>query len=170
MKNNNFIQSLKAIDTSSLVDRVEKNLVELFIEKKFKVGDPIPKELELAEALGVSRTVIREALLRLRMMGLIDSRKKRGAVLTSPDLVSILEKSMNPKILDKATLKEIFEIRLALEIGMADFIIERVKQEDIAELIAIVSTGPSSPQNVIFDIEQEIRFHGKLYDITGNET
>jgi len=170
MKSNGLIQSIKNIDTSSLVDRVEKNLVELFVEKKFKVGDPIPKELELADALGVSRTVIREALLRLRLMGLIDSKKKRGAVLTSPDLVSILEKSMNPEILDKSTLKEIFEMRLALEIGMADFIIERVKPEDIAELRAIVSVETSSSQAVIFDVEQEIRFHGKLYDITGNET
>src|SRR4051812_5040998 len=96
----------KAIDTSSLVDKVEMSLIEFFIDKGFKVGDAIPKELELTEALGVSRTVIREALLRLRMMGLIDSKKKRGAILTSPDLVSILGKSMNPKVLDESTLKE----------------------------------------------------------------
>jgi DNA-binding FadR family transcriptional regulator len=170
MKTNGLIESIKNIDTSSLVDRVEKNMIELFIEKNFKVGDPIPKELELTAALGVSRTVIREALLRLRMMGLIDSRKKRGAVLTSPDLVSILEKSMNPQILDVSTLKEIFEMRLALEIGMADFIIERVTPEDIAELRSIVAIEPSKSQAEIFMVEQEIKFHGKLYDITGNET
>jgi GntR family transcriptional regulator, transcriptional repressor for pyruvate dehydrogenase complex len=161
---------LKAIDTSSLVDRVERNLVELFVEKGFKVGDSIPKELELSEALGVSRTVIREALLRLRMMGLIDSRKKRGAVLTSPDLISILEKSMNPKVLDEATLREIFEMRLALEIGMADFIMERATKQDIEELKSIVADEPMATQNHLFQIDHEIRFHGKLYEITGNET
>ncbi|WP_295720036.1 FCD domain-containing protein [Mucilaginibacter sp.] len=170
MKTNGLIQNIKNVDTSSLVDRVEKNLIELFIEKNFKVGDAIPKELELSAALGVSRTVIREALLRLRLMGLIDSRKKRGAVLTSPDLVSILEKSMNPQILDTVTLKEIFEMRLALEIGMADFIIERITPEDIAELRSIVAIEPAQSQAAIFDVEQEIKFHGKLYDITGNET
>jgi GntR family transcriptional repressor for pyruvate dehydrogenase complex len=170
MKTNGLIQNIKNVDTSSLVDRVEKNLIELFIEKNFKVGDAIPKELELSAALGVSRTVIREALLRLRLMGLIDSRKKRGAVLTSPDLVSILEKSMNPQILDTVTLKEIFEMRLALEIGMADFIIERVRPEDIAELRSIVAVEPAQSQAALFDVEQEIKFHGKLYDITGNET
>lgn len=170
MKTNGLIQNIKNVDTSSLVDRVEKNLIELFIEKNFKVGDAIPKELELSAALGVSRTVIREALLRLRLMGLIDSRKKRGAVLTSPDLVSILEKSMNPQILDTVTLKEIFEMRLALEIGMADFIIERITPEDIAELRSIVAIEPTQSQAAIFDVEQEIKFHGKLYDITGNET
>ncbi|MCS3732106.1 DNA-binding FadR family transcriptional regulator [Mucilaginibacter dorajii] len=145
-------------------------MIELFIEKNFKVGDTIPKELELTQAMGVSRTVIREALLRLRMMGLIDSKKKRGAVITSPDLISILEKSMNPQILDISTLKEIFEMRLSLEIGMADFIIERVTPEDIAELRAIVAVEPNEAQAEIFLVEQEIKFHGKLYDITGNET
>lgn len=162
--------SLKNIDTSTLVDKVEKNLIELFIEKNFKVGDAIPKELELAKALGVSRTVIREALLRLRLMGLIESKKHRGAVITSPDLVSILEKSMNPQILDDATLREIFEMRLALEIGMADLIIKRVKPEDIMELKSIVAKEPDESSHEIFMIDQEIRFHGKLYDITGNET
>jgi DNA-binding FadR family transcriptional regulator len=170
MNSNDLIQNIKNVDTSSLVDRVEKNLIEFFIEKNFKVGDSIPKELELSASLGVSRTVIREALLRLRLMGLIDSRKKRGAVLTSPDLVSILEKSMNPQILDTVTLKEIFEMRLALEIGMADFIIERVTPADIAELRSIVTVEPAQAQAAIFDVEQEIKFHGKLYDITGNET
>ncbi|WP_428331520.1 FadR/GntR family transcriptional regulator [Mucilaginibacter sp.] len=170
LQSNDLTDSLRNIDTSSLVDRVEKNLIELFIEKNYKVGDSIPKELELTKALGVSRTVIREALLRLRMIGLIDSKKKRGAVITSPDLVSILEKSMNPQILDTTTLKEIFEMRLSLEIGMADLIINRVTQQDIADLKQIVSGEPQETSHEIFMIEQEIKFHGKLYDITGNET
>ena len=67
-----FKKNLKTIDTTSLVDKVEKNLVDVLQQKKLKVGDSIPKEVELAETLGVSRTVIREALLRLRMMGLIE--------------------------------------------------------------------------------------------------
>ena len=161
---------LKAVDTSSLVDKVEANLVELLQEKKLKVGDVIPKEIELAETLGVSRTVIREALSRLRMMGMIESKKKKGAVITSPDLFGIISKSMNPNILDQETLKEIFEIRLVLEIGMADFIFQRITKEDIQELKQIVSNEPPTTQYHLFNIEHEIAFHGKLYEITGNET
>jgi len=170
MKSINLIESLRNVDTSSLVDKVEKNLIELFIEKEFKVGDTIPTELELKEAMGVSRTVIREALLRLRMIGLIDSKKRRGAVITSPDLTAVLQKSMNPQMLDDNTLREIFEMRLSLEIGMADFIIQRVTPEDIIELKAIVKSEPKKAQAHLFQIEQEIKFHAKLYDITGNET
>ena len=70
-------EKLKGIETNSLVDRVEARLVELLQSRQLKVGDSIPKEMELAEIIGVSRTVIREALLRLRTMGLIESKKKK---------------------------------------------------------------------------------------------
>jgi DNA-binding FadR family transcriptional regulator len=162
--------NLKFVDTSSLVDKVEASLVQLLQEQKFKVGDVIPKEIELSQALGVSRTVIREALTRLRIMGLIESKKKKGSVITSPDLFGMMSKSMNPHILDQETLKEIFEIRLVLEIGMADLIFHRIKKEDIEELKQIVSNEPPATQYHLFNIEHEIAFHGKLYEITGNNT
>jgi GntR family transcriptional regulator, transcriptional repressor for pyruvate dehydrogenase complex len=160
----------KTIETSSLVDKVEANLVGLLQQQKLKVGDSIPKEIELAEALGVSRTVIREALLRLRMMGLIESKKKKGSVITSPDIFGNLSKSMNPHILDPGTLKEVFEIRLVLEIGMADFLFHRITKADVKELKQIVANEPPAAQDHLFNVEHEIAFHGKLYEITGNET
>ncbi len=163
--------SLKTVDTSSLVDKVEANLVALLQQRKLKVGDSIPKELELAEALGVSRTVIREALLRLRMMGLIESKKKKGAVITSPDILDIMGKSMNPYILSEETLKDIFEIRLVLEIGMADLLFKNLRPQDIEDLYNIVNNEPANVgENHIFNISHEIAFHGKLYEITGNAT
>src|SRR5436853_6979 len=122
MDYSSFKENLKVIDNSSLVDKVEANLVDLLQRRKLRVGDSIPKETELAESLGVSRTVVREALTRLKMMGLLESRKKKGAFITTPDIFSIMRKSMNPVMLGQETLKEIFEIRLMLEIGMADFI------------------------------------------------
>ncbi|MBN8700231.1 MAG: FadR family transcriptional regulator [Chitinophagales bacterium] len=161
---------MKSIDTSSLVDKVEDSLVELLKERKLSVGDVIPKEIELAETLGVSRTVIREALTRLRMLGLIESKKKKGSVITSPDLFIMMGKSMNPHILDQDTLKEIFEIRLVLEIGMADLLFHRITKEHIVELRKIVADEPPATQYHLFNIEHEIAFHGKLYEITGNET
>jgi DNA-binding FadR family transcriptional regulator len=162
--------NFKSVDTSSLVDKVEANLVELLQQRKLKVGDAIPKEIELAESLGVSRTVIREAMLRLRMMGLIESKKKKGAVITSPDVFGIMSKSMQPHILDEGTLKEMFELRLVLEIGMADLLFYRITKEDITELREIVANEPPATQYHLFNIEHEIAFHGKLYEITGNET
>ncbi len=162
-------QIFDSIDNSSLVDKVETKLVSLLQQQKLKIGDPIPKELELSHALGVSRTVIREALTRLRLMGLVETKKKKGTVITSPDIFSNLNKSLNPYILSQDTLKDLFELRLALEIGMADFLFHRVTPADIKELHSIVDSEPTKPEHHLFDISHEIAFHGKLYEITGNK-
>jgi DNA-binding FadR family transcriptional regulator len=162
--------NLKMIDTSTLVDKVESKLVALLKERKLKVGDSIPKEMELAETLGVSRTVIREALLRMRMLGLIESKKKKGAVITSPEIFGTLNKTLNPYLLNEETLRDVFEIRLVLEIGMADFIFQRITPADVEELRKIVSKEPAVTEQHLFNIEHEVAFHGKLYQISGNET
>ena len=164
------METFSQLDTSSLVDKVETQLVQLLVDRKLKVGDSIPPEIDLSKALGVSRTVTREALLRLRMMGLIETKKKKGSVITSPDIFEIMSKSMNPHILDQNTLKEIFELRLVLEIGMADLLFLRITPQDIEDLKAIVSNEPDTAKDHIFNIDHEIIFHGKLYEIAGNET
>ena len=91
-------------------------------------------------------------------------------MITSPDLFGMMSKSMNPHILDQDTLREIFEIRLVLEIGMADLLFHRITKDDIAELRNIVSNEPPATQYHLFNVEHEIAFHGKLYEITGNLT
>ncbi len=53
---------------------------------------------------------------------------------------------------------------------MADFLFERVTKEDLAELKQIVKNEPAGSQYHVFNIDHEIAFHGKLYEITGNET
>lgn len=164
------LKNISSIDTASLVDKVENSLVELLQQSELKIGDAIPKEVELAEILGVSRTVVREALTRLRMMGLIETKKKKGSVITSPDLFAMMSKSMNPHVLDQDTLKEMFQIRLILEVGMADFIFHRLTKADLDELNEIVSKEPPVTDYHLFNIKHEIAFHGKLYEITGNDT
>lgn len=159
-----------SIDTSSLVDKVEVNLINFFIKKELQPGDLIPKEIEIATAMGVSRTVVRESLTRLKTMGIIESKKHKGAVIKSPDLSAILQKSMIPHILDNTTLKDIFELRLVLEIGMADLICQNITEEDIQELQMIVDKEPESTNDILFSIDHEILFHGKLYEIAKNET
>ncbi len=170
MDNQDLRLELKAIDTSSLVDKVELRLIEVFLYRELKPGDSIPKETELATLMGVSRTVIRESLNRLKTMGLIESRKHKGTIIKSPDLSAILSKSMIPRILDNKTLMDVFEMRLALEVGMADFIFARKTKRDIEELEKIVENEPDHSDDILFDVNHELRFHGKLYQMTGNDT
>jgi len=165
-----LITGIEAVDTRSLVDKVEMNLIDFFIKKKLTPGDVIPTEMELAQAMGVSRTVIRESLNRLKTMGLIESIKHKGTLIKSPDLPGILQKSMIPNILDQQSLKDAFELRLVLEVGMTDLIVKRATDKHIEELSEIVKNETSPSANILFDVDYEIQFHGKLYEMTGNET
>jgi DNA-binding FadR family transcriptional regulator len=157
---------LPIIDTRSLVEKVEMNLMEFFKAKNLQPGDSIPKELELAEAMGVSRTVIRESLTRLKTMGVIESKKHKGAIIKSPDIAEILQKSLLPNILDQNTLRDVFEMRLVIEVGMADLVTKRATAKDIQELYEIVKNEISPSEDTLFDVDYEIQFHGKLYEMT----
>lgn len=165
---NSELKKFPVIDTSSLVDKAEQSLIDYIQFNKLQVGDVLPKELDLAEYLGVSRTVVREAMLRLKTLGLIESKKHKGAVITNPDVLGSFKKVFHPSILDVDTLKDLFEMRLALEVGIADFIINKITDEDIAELEKLSETIVSGDTALPWSIEDEKKFHGKLYEISGN--
>ena len=170
MDNQDLKIDLIPAEYSTLADRVEMKLIEVFQGRKLRPGDPIPKEKDLAVMMGVSRTVIREALVRLKTMGLLAAKKHKGTVISSPDISAILRKSIIPEVLDRHTLMDLFEMRLALEVGMADFIFSRKTVEDIEQLEDIVDIEPVHSASMVFNVDQEIRFHGKLYEMSGNPT
>lgn len=159
--------SLNRIVSITMTDQAEQRLREYFAKKGFKIGDTLPKEMELAEALGVSRSVIREAMSRLRMLGLVDVRKRRGAVLTEPDVLGGMERILHPKLLGKGTLKRLFEVRLMLEMGLGDFLYSRITPTDFKKLEKIVKEERETSDKSEL-IRLDILFHATLYEITDN--
>ncbi|AHF16452.1 FadR/GntR family transcriptional regulator [Niabella soli] len=162
-------KDIERIEATTMADMVELRLRQYLKKKAFKPGDALPKELELAEALDVSRNVVREALSRLRMLGMIESKKKRGMVLTEPDILGGFERVMDPLLLEHKTLEDLFELRLVLEMGLADLLFTRKTKKDIEELESIVNKEINKVQKP-FQVKYEIAFHGKLYQMTGNDT
>jgi len=160
---------IHSIIKSTLVDDVEKALIKYLEDNDFKPGDPMPKEIELAESLGVSRSVIREALSRLRMLGILKSYKRRGLEVSSPDILIGLDRVLIPQILEKKTMQDLFELRLVLELGLAEILFLRKTDTDIKELRQILKRERSSKTRII-SINSEVEFHGKLYEIAGNPT
>jgi len=158
------------VNTLSLVDKVERSLMDYVSRADVNPGDAIPKELELSKNLGVSRTVVREAISRLRTLGLIKSLKHKGMVVTKPDVLSNFERVLKPTIIDEETLTDLFELRIVLEVGMGEFLFARKTAEDVRELEEIVSQEKGKSDKGIFEIEEELRFHGKLYEISDNKT
>lgn len=160
---------LSRVETTSLSDTVERHVLAAIRKSSLKVGDALPGETALAEQLGISRPVVREALSRLRMLGLLKSRKRRGMVLAHPDLFEGVERVMDPAFLDKETARDLFEMRLVLEMGLSDLLFERKTDDDIAELTKIVANEKQARPGAKRR-EWEIAFHAKLYRMTGNKT
>ena len=162
-------KSITPIEYSTQVDRIQQKLEEYFRLENLKPGDPIPKETELAEAMGVSRTAIREALSRFKILGIISSRKNRGMIITQPDLLGSMSRVLNSKLLDGQTMKEIFEFRLVIEIGIGDILFLRKTNENLKELEGIVE-GEEKTENRIEKTNFDVKFHSTLYKISGNDT
>lgn len=166
----NLSSELKRIDQKTMADLVEVQLRDYLRKKSFKPGDPLPSEQQLADSLGVSRNVVREALSRLRMLGLVETKKKRGMQLSRPDILGSLERVLDPLIMNKNTLQDLFELRLTLEVGLADILYKRKTKKDVDELEAIALHQQENVVKPAFRIKHEIAFHGKIYQMTGNDT
>jgi len=153
----------------TLVDQVEDKLLKYFKENNLIIGSSIPNEQELSLALGVARSVLREALSRLKMMGLIESRTRRGMVLREPSILGGMKRVVSPLILSEESLFDILGFRIALEIGICSDIFQNVTPKDILELEEIVKMGIMFENNEYAPVS-EFSFHAKLYEITGNKT
>jgi DeoR family transcriptional regulator of aga operon len=69
----------------SLTDRTERQIKQLIVDQSLRHGERLPPQDELAERLGVSRTVIREATRFLVAKGLLEARKGSGIYVRRPD-------------------------------------------------------------------------------------
>ena len=155
--------------TTTLVDQVEEALLDYLKSKNLKIGDSIPNEQEIANALGVARSVLREALSRLKMLGMIESRTRRGMILREPSLLEGMKRVVDPRILSESTLFDILGFRVALEIGISHSIFRNLTPKAIEELEEIVRLEVMFENNEYTPLS-EFSFHAKLYEITGNKT
>ncbi len=156
------------LSTKTLADQVEEEIIEYIKKKGLVPGDPLPNEMHFSETLGISRNVVREAMSRLRMLGLIQARTRRGIVVTEPPLLNGFKKVLDPNLLSIKTIKEMMGMRIALEIGIAEFLFENVSADDINELENIVSRQQAIGINNL-SVEDEMVFHTKIYEIAGND-
>ncbi len=160
---------LAPVTSITMTDQVEERLLEYLKQRNLKPGDQIPKEIELVEALGVSRSVVREAMSRLRMLGLIDVRKRRGTVMAEPDIFSGMERLLKPHFLGHDSLMQLFQIRLMLEVGLGDFLFDKMTDSDIDTLKSIVKEEGNAITKSD-KVKADTLFHSALYRITGNDT
>ncbi len=129
-------------------------------------GDKLPTEEALTRKLGVSRTILREALRHYRTLGIISSRPRVGMTVErllpdDPYREYLPFIAASPGALD-----EVAELRLCLEGGAAELILARATAGDFAELRRIVDRMRVAPARELDRLD--IDFHSHLLRITGN--
>jgi GntR family transcriptional repressor for pyruvate dehydrogenase complex len=118
---------------------VARRLLDRFRETNVGPGDRLPAERELAVSLGVSRTVLREALSALQMAGVVESRVGDGTYISksfNPEQPSLppLLRNIDASI----SVVEAIEAREALDISAAHLAIENATEDDLSRLDAII--------------------------------
>ena len=108
----------KANEYLPLRDVVFNTLRESILTGEMKPGERL-MEIHLANRLGVSRTPIREAIRMLELEGLVTMIPRRGA-----EVAQITEKG----------LKDVLEVRQALDALAIELACERITEEEIREL------------------------------------
>jgi DNA-binding FadR family transcriptional regulator len=124
---------------ASLTDRATEALTRLVSSGAYPPGARLPPELALAARLGVSRTVVREAVARLKSTGLVESRQGSGVFVREPNLEMRFQ--VDPRSLrgSAAGVLEILEIRRALESEAAALAAARHTRAQLAELRAALA-------------------------------
>ncbi len=111
-----------ARQSQTMADAIAAALRQAISEGALADGAPL-RQAELAEKFRVSRIPIREALLKLEREGLVETRPRRGTVVTA---------------LDADAFQEILEMRLALESLALRLSIARMQEPDIAAACTIL--------------------------------
>jgi DNA-binding FadR family transcriptional regulator len=149
-----------------LADQLYGQLLEKIVSGELREGDKLPSENEISRSFNVSRPVIREALLRLQVDGLIYSRQGAGSfVKTRPpeSLIKFAEPS------DVAGFLKCFEARLPLEGATASLAAQRATREDLKAIEkALVRFETRIKSSGIAD-QEDFAFHMSVAKATGNE-
>lgn len=106
-------------------DQVAEKLLELVHERQLPPGHRLPAERQLAEALGVSRTALREAIQKLSSQGVLISRVGAGTFVHQlPALSGSLHDQLTAPLVplmrhDPQYLYDVLETRQMLEVHTA---------------------------------------------------
>ena len=153
----------------TLVESTQQQILNYVTKDGYQSNLALPKEDELATTLGVSRVVVREALGRLRALGFLETKKKKGSILVSPQPFGIMEIIISSGALDDNSVKDLYELRLMLEVGLADFVFERKDEEGMLKLLRLIEEEETCEDHKRL-VEIDIEFHTVLYQMANSRS
>lgn len=157
--------SLDRTDPRGLVDALAGALKTRILAGELLAGSKLPSESGLAADYDVSRTVVREAVSRLRAAGLVDTMQGRGSYV-----LAVTEPEANDRfpIRGWADLVHLMELRVAVESEAAGLAAERRTSAQLAAITRALdgfSRVVGHPERLV---EADFAFHAAIADASGN--
>lgn len=154
-----------------LYERVVERLLARIQEGGWQSGDRLPPERDLAEAFGVSRTVIREAVKTLEARGVLETLTGSGVYVRPPDSATVSRSlHMYLQMLDQDGIDlRLAEIRSVLEVAIAALAADRATPDERQELQRLCQEMRKHTGAPRVLAELDFQFHLLLAEATRNE-
>ena len=161
---------------------IGKELRDQLSDNKYKIGDRLPTEREIAETYGVSRTVIREAIIMLEIEGLVQVRKGSGVyVINLPQANNALMSEANNPLESNLLISafsgltgtdigpfELLQARQLIESNIAEFAAHQITKSEIDAMRAVLKKEREALATGNSNEEYDREFHILIAEATKN--
>lgn len=149
--------------TEEVVERIKAQITD----GQLPAGARLPTEAAMMAAMGVSRTVVREAIAALRARGLVITRQGAGAFVNAD--LNRQPYAIDPDGLGSlGSVIEILELRTAVEIEAAAFAAERATAAQLKAIARAASTFSRAIANGDRAVKEDFDFHFAIAIATQN--
>jgi len=148
-------------------------IAEDICASRYPAGTLLPRENDLCELYGVSRTVIRESLKVLESKGLVRGKPRIGTTVCDKDEWNILDQDllewMGPHLGDFDLLASILEARRTIEPAAAEYAASRASTQEIADLEEAWQRMQAASDDAEAFTEADLLFHTVLLKASHNQ-
>ena len=149
----------EAVPRTKLYQKVVKQVQDIIRDGLLRPGDMLPPERELAERLQVSRGSLREAILALESMGLVEPRHGEGTIVRDLSAAPLVNQLSVMLVQKRALVGELLEFRLMVEPTLAARAAANATEEEIVHLEEILSRQKAKVDRGELAIEEDSKFH-----------
>ena len=149
----------EAVPRTKLYQKVVKQVQDIIRDGLLRPGDMLPPERELAEMLHVSRGSLREAILALESMGLVEPRHGEGTIVRDLSAAPLVNQLSVMLVQKRALVGELLEFRLMVEPTLAARAAANATEEEIVHLEEILSRQKAKVEQGDLAIEEDSKFH-----------
>lgn len=156
----------------NLSQRLADQLQQHIQHERLPDGQLFMTEAEVAQRFDVSRTVAREAVGRLRAIGLLEGRQRKGLIVRHPNPVELFSASLPSLSRSAEDLAELSRLRYVLEVGAIELAVRNATDEQVAQLRELAEQFRESTNDESWlekEKELDIRFHTLLLEMTGSK-